>query len=69
MKYMRPSILGAIALFTLQSALLQAEELPAPIKALEAKGATIKRLLRRTRRAEGLRRRIPETGNGAVFDA
>ncbi|MGH8418490.1 MAG: thiol:disulfide interchange protein DsbG [Pseudomonas sp.] len=42
MRFMRPSILGAIGLLTLQSALLQADELPAPIKALEAKGATIK---------------------------
>nr|WP_133750171.1 thiol:disulfide interchange protein DsbG [Pseudomonas sp. LP_7_YM] len=39
---MRPFMLGAMGLLTVQSALLQAEELPAPIKALQAKGATIK---------------------------
>ena len=36
------SILAAASLLALQSPLLQAEELPGPIKALEAKGATIK---------------------------
>jgi thiol:disulfide interchange protein DsbG len=36
------SILAAASLLTLQSPLLHAEELPDPIKALEAKGATIK---------------------------
>ena len=36
------SILAAASLLALQSTLLHAEELPDPIKALEAKGATIK---------------------------
>nr|WP_296255535.1 MULTISPECIES: thiol:disulfide interchange protein DsbG [unclassified Pseudomonas] len=39
---MRPSLLSAICLLSVHSALLQAEELPVPIQALEAKGATIK---------------------------
>lgn len=42
MSFMRLSIMAAAGVLTLQSTLLQAEELPAPIKALEAKGATIK---------------------------
>lgn len=42
MRFMRPFILGAMGLLTVHSAWLQAEELPAPIKALQAKGATIK---------------------------
>ena len=41
MSFMRLSVV-AVSLLVLQSPLLQAEELPAPIKALEAKGATIK---------------------------
>jgi thiol:disulfide interchange protein DsbG len=39
---MRLSTLAVASLLTFQTGLLQAEELPAPIKALEAKGATIK---------------------------
>ncbi|WP_341963091.1 thiol:disulfide interchange protein DsbG [Pseudomonas sp. RC10] len=39
---MRLSVLAASGLIALQGAWVQAEELPAPIKALEAKGATIK---------------------------
>ncbi|MFJ5296975.1 thiol:disulfide interchange protein DsbG [Pseudomonas sp. NPDC088368] len=42
MSFMRLSVLAASGLIALQGAWAQAEELPAPIKALEAKGATIK---------------------------
>jgi len=42
MSFTRISTLAVASLLTFQTALLQAEELPAPIKALEAKGATIK---------------------------
>ncbi|SEJ02243.1 thiol:disulfide interchange protein DsbG [Pseudomonas sp. NFR16] len=42
MSFMRLSIMAAAGVLALQSTLLRAEELPAPIKALEAKGATIK---------------------------
>ena len=42
MSFMRLSILAAAGLLAVQSTLLQAENLPPAIKALEAKGATIK---------------------------
>jgi thiol:disulfide interchange protein DsbG len=42
MSFMRLSTLAVASLLTFQTALAQADELPAPIKALEAKGATIK---------------------------
>ncbi|HEY0288174.1 MAG TPA: thiol:disulfide interchange protein DsbG [Pseudomonas sp.] len=42
MSLTRYSLVAAVSLLSLQSALLRAEELPAAIKALEAKGATIK---------------------------
>ncbi len=42
MSFMRHSLLTVAAVLAVQSALVQAEDLPAPIKALEAKGATIK---------------------------
>jgi thiol:disulfide interchange protein DsbG len=42
MSFMRLSTLAIASLLTVQAVLVQAEELPAPVKALEAKGATIK---------------------------
>jgi thiol:disulfide interchange protein DsbG len=42
MKLFRYSLMAATSLLLLQSTLLQAEELPDAIKALEAKGATVK---------------------------